>query len=236
MLKRAIFIVSWLVFSLLCACMTTKKDLALETNLRDTQQRLEQQNKKIEDIENINLNLASKVKRLEFEMTKRDAIIQIQGKAIKLFDDPKKTIENSLKDKIEAKLLEIQTSEGMKRLIYSVKDIFSPGSLKISKMGKKILLKLGRSIKPNKNQYIIVEGHTDNRPVAASAKQKFPTNWEISAERATVVVRFLQEEAGLESERLSAVGYSFYRPIASNDTEEGRRKNRRVEIILGPPL
>jgi chemotaxis protein MotB len=235
MLKKAIFIVSWLVFSLICACMTTKKDLALETNLQNAKQRLEQQNKKIKDMENINLNLASKVKRLEFEMKKRDAIIQIQGAAIKLFDDQKKTIENSLKDQMEAELLEIQTSEGMKRLIYSDKDIFSPRGLKISKMGKKILLKLARSIKPNKKQYIIVEGHSDNLPVAASTKHKFPTNWEISVKRATAVVRFLQEEAGLEPERLSAVGYSFYRPIVSNDTEEGRGKNRRVEIILGPP-
>ena len=253
MLKNAIFIVLWLVFSLLCACATTKKDLALETTLQNTQRLLEEQNKKIEAmetinielaskvkrieaIEKINVNLANKVKRLELEMKKRDAIIQIQGKAIKLFDDPKKTIENSLNDQIEEKLLEIQTSKGMKRLIYSDKDIFSPGGLKISKMGKEILLELARSIKSNKKQYIIVEGHTDNRPVAASARQKFPTNWEISAERATAVARFLQEEAGLEPERLSAVGYSFYRPIASNDTEEGRRKNRRVEIILGPPI
>ncbi|MBW1719606.1 MAG: OmpA family protein [Deltaproteobacteria bacterium] len=239
MLRSAIFIVSWLVVSLLCACMTSKKDLALESNV----QHLEQQNKKIEameckleDMENTNLNLASKVKRLEFEIKKRDAIIQIQGKAVKLFDDPKRTIENSLKDQIEAKLLEIQTSEGMKRLIYPYKDIFSSGGLKISKRGKEILLKLARSVKPNKKQYIIVEGHTDNRSVAASAKRKFPTNWEISAERATVVVRFFQEEAGLEPERLSAVGYSFYRPITSNDTEEGRSINRRVEIILGPPI
>lgn len=253
MLKNAVFIVLWLVFSLLCACTTTKKDLALETTLQNTQRLLEEQNNKIEAMEKINIelaskvkrtealekinvNLTSKVKRLELEMKKRDAIIQIQGKAIKLFDDPKKTIENSLNDQIEEKLLEIQTSKGMKRLIYSDTDIFSPGGLKISKMGKEVLLELARSIKSNKKQYIIVEGHTDNRPVAASAMQKFPTNWEISAERATVVVRFLQEEAGLEPERLSAVGYSFYRPIASNDTEEGRRKNRRVEIILGPPI
>jgi chemotaxis protein MotB len=251
--KSAILVVLWLVFSLLCACATDKKDLALESDLKNTQRLLEQQNKKIEameksnlhlasevkrieTLEKINQNLASKVKSLELEMKKRDAVIEIQGKAIKLFDDPKNTIENSLNDQIINKLLEIETSKGIKRLIYSDRDIFSPGGLKISKMGKEILLKLARSVKSNKKQYIIVEGHTDNRPVAASARQKFPTNWEISAERATVVVRFLQEEAGLEPERLSAIGYSFYRPIASNDTEEGRRKNRRVEIVLGPPI
>jgi chemotaxis protein MotB len=253
MFKSAIFVIVWIVISILCACATPKGDLALETDLQNTQKLLEQKNKKIEALEKTNLNLASEVKRietiekinqslasevdrLELEVEKRDAVIQIQGKAIKLFDDPKKTIENSLNDQIEEKLLEIQKSKGMKRLIYSNRDIFSPGGLKLSEKGKEILLELARSIKANKNQYIIVEGHTDNRPVAASSRQKYPTNWEISAKRATVVVRFLQEEGGLGPERLSAIGYSFYRPIASNDTEEGRRKNRRVEIILGPPI
>ncbi|MBW1850620.1 MAG: OmpA family protein [Deltaproteobacteria bacterium] len=187
-------------------------------------------------MENISLNLANKVKKLEFEMEKRNSIIQLQGKVIKLLDDTKKTIETSLRDQIEEKLLEIEGVEGKVKLIFTDMILFDPGRTRINKKGKELLLKLANSIKENKHQNIVVEGHTDNRPVKGSAKQKYPTNWEISASRAIAVVRFFQEEAGLEPERMSVVGYSFYRPIASNDTEEGRRRNRRIEVILGPPM
>jgi chemotaxis protein MotB len=80
----------------------------------------------------------------------------------------------------------------------------------------------------------VVEGHTDNKPLGPTLKERFPSNWELSTARAAAVVRFLQEEGLLQPERLSARGYSFYRPLATNDTEEGRHQNRRIEIILGP--
>jgi chemotaxis protein MotB len=64
-------------------------------------------------------------------------------------------------------------------------------------------------------------------------QKRFPSNWELSTARAAAVVRFLQEGVGIEPARLSARGYSFYRPVASNGNEDGRRQNRRIEIILG---
>lgn len=243
MLKKAMFSVSCLVCSLLCSCVSTNRNLGLETSLQNTKQRLEQQNKerenmerRLKDMENISLNLANKVKKLEFEMEKRNSIIQLQGKVIKLLDDTQKTIETSLRDQIEEKLLEIEGVEGKVKLIFADMILFDRGRTKINKKGKELLLKLANSIKENKHQNIVVEGHTDNRPVKGLAKQKYSTNWEISTARAIAVVRFFQEEAELEPERMSVVGYSSYRPIASNDTEEGRRRNRRVEIILGPPM
>jgi chemotaxis protein MotB len=64
--------------------------------------------------------------------------------------------------------------------------------------------------------------------------KRFPTNWELSAARATNVVRFLQDQAKLDPRRLSASGYSEFRPRGTNDTEAGRRQNRRIEILLIP--
>ncbi|MEE9612930.1 MAG: OmpA family protein, partial [Desulfatiglandales bacterium] len=61
------------------------------------------------------------------------------------------------------------------------------------------------------------------------------TNWELSAARSTALVRYLQDKAGIDPERLVACGYSFYKPIASNLTQEGQQQNRRIEIILTPP-
>ncbi len=81
--------------------------------------------------------------------------------------------------------------------------------------------------------YIVnVEGHTDNRPIASS---RFPSNWELSLARANSVARFLIDSIGLDPSQVVISGFSSYRPAASNETEQGRAANRRVEIILSQP-
>lgn len=78
--------------------------------------------------------------------------------------------------------------------------------------------------------HIRVEGHTDNVPIRTA---RFPSNWELSVNRATSVVRyFLERHEGFSPKRLSAAGYGEYRPIADNDTAEGRQQNRRVDIVV----
>jgi chemotaxis protein MotB len=77
---------------------------------------------------------------------------------------------------------------------------------------------------------IAVEGHTDNVPIARS---RWVSNWELSAHRALSVVEYLQKE-GINPEKLSAAGYGEYQPVTSNDTPAGRKKNRRVEVIIVP--
>ena len=79
---------------------------------------------------------------------------------------------------------------------------------------------------------IVVEGHTDNLPIGTSLRERFPSNWELSAARAAAVARFLQSE-GINPKRLSIQAFSYHRPVADNRTEEGRRRNRRIEIVLG---
>jgi chemotaxis protein MotB len=76
-----------------------------------------------------------------------------------------------------------------------------------------------------------VEGHTDNDPIKYSG---WKSNWELSTARATSVLHYLVEKGGLNPKKLSAIGYGEYRPIMSNDTPEGRQKNRRVEIVIVP--
>lgn len=75
---------------------------------------------------------------------------------------------------------------------------------------------------------IRIEGHTDNLPIKT---ERFPSNWELSTARATNVLRFLIKE-GVAGEQLSAVGYGEFRPVVANDSEENRKKNRRVDIVL----
>lgn len=82
---------------------------------------------------------------------------------------------------------------------------------------------------------IRVEGHTDNVEIGPSLKSRYPSNWELSKARANGVVRYLVEKGGLDSARLSSVGYGDTRPAATNAIEEGRTKNRRVELLLYAP-
>ena len=85
-----------------------------------------------------------------------------------------------------------------------------------------------------KDRAISIEGHTDDVPIGAELSRKYATNWELSAARACTIVRYLREKVGIDPAVLSATGYGEYQPIAPNESEEGRAKNRRIEIVLVP--
>ncbi len=146
----------------------------------------------------------------------------------------RRQIEESLKEQIEQRDIKIEEIEGKLKVIFVDKILFGSGSVKVKKKGREVLLKLADSLKDAKDQNIVVEGHTDDVPISKSLQAKFPSNWELSTARAAAVVRFLRGKAGVEPERLTACGYGSYQPVASNETEEGRRQNRRIEIILAP--
>jgi chemotaxis protein MotB len=105
---------------------------------------------------------------------------------------------------------------------------FDSGKATLKDTGKEVLKKVGEALKGYDDKMVRVVGHTDNVPIATA---QFPSNWELSAARATTVVRFLQAN-GVPPERLTASGRGEFSPIAPNDDAEGRRKNRRIEITL----
>lgn len=79
------------------------------------------------------------------------------------------------------------------------------------------------------DNYIRIEGHTDNVPIR---NEYFSSNWQLSSTRASNVVEYLINNGGISPDRLSAVGYGEYRPVADNSTDQGRSKNRRVDILI----
>jgi chemotaxis protein MotB len=111
--------------------------------------------------------------------------------------------------------------------------LFDSGSVEIKKNGKKVLDRVAAILIKVTDKQVRVSGHTDNVLSRYRIKEKFPTNWELSTARATTVARYLQDK-GINPGLLSACGYSEYRPVASNDTEVGRMKNRRIEMDLIP--
>ena len=106
--------------------------------------------------------------------------------------------------------------------------LFPSGSAELSDKSKSILNELGKILKELPND-IRIEGHTDNKQIHT---KQFPSNWHLSVTRATNTAYFLMNAQDLSPDKVSIVGYSEYRPVASNDTPEGRRLNRRVDIII----
>jgi chemotaxis protein MotB len=192
-------------------------------------------------LKNINIKLSQNVERLSQnierlnnDLKKKKSVIKLQDKVIRLLDDTKKTIATSLKEEIAAQEIELVEMEDILKVVFIDKILFNSGSVEINQKGKKILLVVADSVRAHGDQNIMVEGHTDNRPLGPTLKERFPSNWELSAARAAAVVRFLQKEGRLQPERLAAHGYSYFRPVASNDKKAGRHQNRRIEIILSP--
>jgi chemotaxis protein MotB len=112
--------------------------------------------------------------------------------------------------------------------------LFDSGRTTIKPEGVEVLDRVGEILLDVKDRAINVEGHTDNVPIGPELARRYPTNWELSAARATNVARYLQEKIGIDPTVLSATGYGEYQPASSNDTEEGRARNRRIEIVLVP--
>lgn len=141
-------------------------------------------------------------------------------------------LKADLDSKIESEHLDSSVSTGIDKrgLVISLSNaiFFEPGSAEIKKENEETLLEIADMVKIMDN-YIRIEGHTDNVPMNSSL---YPSNWDLSAARASNVVRLFVQKAGVSPEKLIAVGYGEYRPVSDNATEEGRAKNRRIDIIV----
>jgi chemotaxis protein MotB len=136
-----------------------------------------------------------------------------------------------LSKEVEKGQLQVRQYKDMLSVDLAEQIFFDSGRATLKKEGKEVLKKVGDALKSYENKIIRVVGHTDNVPVAKSLQATFPSNWELSVARATNVVRFLQD-VGIPPERMVPAGRAEYDPVASNDTPEGRQKNRRIEIML----
>jgi chemotaxis protein MotB len=141
---------------------------------------------------------------------------------------------SELENEIADKTVQVERIRDQLRVDMVDEVLFDSGEATLKPAGIAVLGKIGGVLAKAADRRVEVQGHTDNVPIAGALAKRFPTNWELSAARATNVVRFLQEEAKIDPTRLSAAGYAEFRPKASNDTDAGRRQNRRIEILLVP--
>ncbi len=166
-------------------------------------------------------SLQDRVNALEKQNT---ALVSSSKESKRQYDE----LVKGLSREVEKGQLQVKQYKNMLAVDLAEQVFFDSGSAALKPGGKEVLKKVGEALKGYENKIIRVVGHTDNVPIS---KSPFASNWDLSVARATTVVRFLQE-AGVPPERMIASGRGEYDPVASNDTPEGRQKNRRIEIML----
>lgn len=146
----------------------------------------------------------------------------------------KNTLEEEMRAALQSKDITISQLQG--KLTVNILDhlMFDSGEAAVKNEGQEVLRRLAAVLATHTNRAIHVIGHTDNVPIRAGARSRFPSNWELSTARATAAVRFLHEQAGVNPRQLGALGYGEFHPVADNSTPEGRAKNRRIAVVILP--
>jgi chemotaxis protein MotB len=181
--------------------------------------------------------LRRKVADLDAENTKLKAenasLLKAREEQVRKVSSTYESLLEKMKSEISQGQVTISELKG--RLTVNMVDsiLFDPGKAEVKKGGREILGKVISILKDVSDQSIRIEGHTDDVPISRALAQRYPTNWELSAARAINVARFLQDQ-GIDPGNLSAVAYGEWKPVATNDTAEGKAKNRRIEINLVP--
>ena len=136
------------------------------------------------------------------------------------------------KELIDAGKLEVRIVDGRMVMALPTDVLFASGSAELSKDGAAAVTQVATVLASMRDRRFQVEGHTDNVPIHTA---RYPSNWELSVDRALGVVKAMLQ-AKMSPKRISAAGFGENHPVASNETEQGRKKNRRIEVVLQPDL
>lgn len=208
--------------------------------LNETIGRLNNQNSallnNVGDLATLSKKEAENLERSLESIKEKDLTIQRMQDAINKKDSVTLALVTSLKGvlgNMSDEDIQINVEKGVVYVSISDKLLFDSGKYNVSERAKEVLGKVAQVVKNRPEIEFMVEGHTDNVPIRNAVLQD---NWDLSVKRATSVVRVLQEEFGVQPQRMTAAGRSFYVPVASNETAEGRAKNRRTRIVILPKL
>lgn len=196
---------------------TLQQDLqAKEDSLTNEQQRLDYLSKELQKRE-------ARVYELESTIAEQDKLVN--------------EVRNKLKEALfnfEGKGLTVEMRNGKVYVSLENSLLFPSGSWTVESRGKEALDQLAKVLAQNPDLNVMVEGHTDSD--AFNGKTAVKDNWDLSVMRATSIVKIITANKGVNPAKITAAGRSEYLPIASNDTPEGKAKNRRTEIIITPDL
>lgn len=179
----------------------------------------------------------NRLEKLEKDLALRSQRIDELESVIAAKDAKMNALKNAVSNALtnfEGKGLSVEQRDGKVYVSMENKLLFDSGSWAVNSEGRKAVQQLGTVLAQNPDIAVLIEGHTDNVPYGGSGQLK--DNWDLSTKRATSIVQILRENSKIDPQNLTAAGRGEYAPIASNDSEVGRAKNRRIEVILTPKL
>ena len=200
-----------------------KKNRELLAQLEAKEQALAIENDRLNKLKKDLAERSNRVNELEGLIAAKDQAMR----------DLKDAISRALTD-FEGKGLTVEQRDGKVYVSMENKLLFKSGSWAVGSEGQKAVQQLGEVLANNPDIAILIEGHTDNVPYTGSGQLK--GNWDLSTKRATAIVKILKSNEKINPENLTAAGRGEFAPIATNETSEGRAKNRRIEVILTPKL
>ncbi len=261
---KKIMLLSATAALLLSSCVSQKKYAELEAQQRETQDQLNtatvklnscldekaRLNQQISTLSNQNTALlnnvgdlatlskkeAENLERSLESIKEKDMKIQRMQDAITKKDSVTLALVTSLKGvlgNMNDEDIQINVEKGVVYVSISDKLLFESGKYNVTDRAREVLGKVATVVKNRPDIEFMVEGHTDDQPIRNAVLQD---NWDLSVKRATSVVRILQDEFGVQPQRMTAAGRSYYVPVASNETADGRAKNRRTRIVILPKL
>jgi chemotaxis protein MotB len=209
-------------------------DDALKTNMdknRELLAKLEAKEKALAaEQERLNKLMADFQERSN-RVAELEGVINAQTENLKRL---KETLSKAL-NAFEGKGLTVEQKNGKVYVSMENKLLFQTGSWAVGSEGRKAVVEVGKVLGQNPEITVLIEGHTDNDKFAGAMGQ-IENNWDLSTKRATAIVNILSENKAINKQSLTAAGRGEYAPLASNETAEGKAKNRRIEIILTPKL
>lgn len=214
---------------------------ALEKNSSEAMAANSKQNRKLlKDLEEKQANLQEEQQRLnklKSDLESRSKRVDELESLIKKKDEKMKNLKTEVKRALtdfEGKGLSVEQRHGKIYVSMENKLLFSSGSYAVNTQGRQAVKQLASILEQNPDIEVLIEGHTDDVPY--NGKGVLKDNWDLSTKRATSIVHLLMKNTTVNPKRLTAAGRSKFAPIASNDTANGRSKNRRIEVILSPKI
>lgn len=201
----------------------SQKNRELLAELEAKEQALAAENERLEKLKKALEERSSRIAELENVIASKDAAMT----------QLKNAISRALTD-FEGKGLTVEQRGGKVYVSMENKLLFQSGSWAVNADGETAVKSLGNVLAENPDIAVLIEGHTDNVPYSGNGA--LTNNWDLSTKRATAIVNILRENPAINPENLTAAGRGEYAPIATNTTEEGKAKNRRIEVILTPKL
>ncbi len=179
----------------------------------------------------------ARLEKLEKDLAARSKRVDELESVIAAKDAKMNALKNAISKALvnfEGKGLTVEQRDGKVYVSMENKLLFSSGSWAVGAEGKKAVQQLATVLAQNPDIAVLIEGHTDNVPYNGSGQLN--DNWDLSTKRATAIVQLLQASANIDPQNLTAAGRGEHAPVASNETAEGKAKNRRIEVILTPKL